>query len=503
MIVMLCVLLASTLLCLILTPLAGRLARAWGLVDRPDGRRKIHDRATPLAGGLAVLLSTAAAVAGAMFLLPNPFAEPLHEQGWFLLGLLLGTVFIAAVGVVDDLGLLRSRYKLFGQILAALVVIASGVCVDRLKVFGFEFDLGLLAVPFTLLWLLAAVNSLNLIDGMDGLLGSIGVIVSLTLAALAALTGGGATVVVPVALAGALLGFLRYNLPPASIFLGDCGSMVVGLILGTLAIRGGLKAPATIVLSAPTVLLTLPLFDTTAAIIRRKLTGRSIYTTDRGHLHHCLLRRGLSRPRVLLLVSAFCLATGCGVLASRAFNNDLFAILTGAAVVGVLIVTRLFGHAEARLIQLRLLGLGSALLRPRDGRPAHQQEVRLQGTVDWTRLWEPLTAEAARHNVRALHLDVNAPALHEGYHARWDRFDPELEGATEWRAEIPLTLQGQDVGRVAIAGPGDAEPVWMKLAAFSELVERFTAELALAPSAPANAHVPARVDERILAPTST
>jgi UDP-GlcNAc:undecaprenyl-phosphate GlcNAc-1-phosphate transferase len=502
MIALLCVLLSSAALALLLTPLAGRLARACSLVDRPDGRRKIHDRATPVAGGLAVLTAAGAAVAGSL-LLPGPFAGPPNEQGPFLLGLLLGAVVIAAVGVLDDFGLLRGRHKLCGQILAALVVIASGVCVHRLQVFGFVFDLGPLAVPFTLLWLLAAVNSLNLLDGMDGLLGSIGVIVSLTLAALAALTGGGVTVVVSVALAGALLGFLRYNLPPASIFLGDCGSMVVGLVLGTLAIRGGLKAPATIVLAAPTVLLTLPLFDTAAAIVRRKLTGRSIYTTDRGHLHHVLLRRGLSRPGVLLLVSAICLVTGSGVLASRAFDNDLFAVLTGAAVVGVLVVTRLFGHAEALLIKVRLVGLGSSLLSARGGRPAHQQEVRLQGTADWTRLWLRLTAEAARRNLSELRLDVNAPALHEGYHARWDRFVPETEHASEWRAEIPLALGGHDVGRVAIAGPGDADPVWLKLAAFSAVVERFTAELApAAPAAPATPHLPASVDERALASTS-
>jgi UDP-GlcNAc:undecaprenyl-phosphate GlcNAc-1-phosphate transferase len=496
MIALLCVLLASASLCLVLTPLVGRLARRWGLVDRPDGRRKIHDRETPVAGGLAVLTSAGAAVAGSLLLLPGPLAGPLNEQRPFLLGLLLGAVVIAAVGVVDDLGLLRGRHKLFGQVLAALVVVASGVCVHRLQVFGFEFDLGPLAIPFTVLWLLAAINSLNLIDGMDGLLSSVGVIVSLTLAALAALTGGGPTVVVSVALAGALLGFLRYNFPPASIFLGDCGSMVVGLVLGTLAIHSGLKAPTTLVLAAPAVLLTLPLFDTAAAIVRRKLTGRSIYTTDRGHLHHVLLRRGLSRPGVLLLVSAFCVITGCGVLASRAFNNDLIAVLTGAAVVGVLVVTGLFGHAEARLIKVRLVGIGSSLLPPRHGRPAHQEEVRLQGTVDWARLWACLTTEAVRRNLSELLLDVNAPALHEGYHARWDRFGPEAEHAGGWRAEIPLALHGCAVGRVVIAGPGDAEPAWQKVAAFSAVVERFTMELTPVP------HLPARADERVLASTS-
>src|SRR5262249_12135905 len=272
-----------------------------------------------------------------------------------------GAVLICAVGVVDDFVGLRGRHKLLGQIAAALTVIGFGVCVRRVQVFGWEIELGLLAVPFTLCWLLGAVNSLNLIDGMDGLLGSLGVIVSLTLAAVAALAGQWLAAVVAVALAGALVGFLRYNLPPASIFLGDGGSMVIGLVLGTLAIQGSLKAPATVVLSAPVVLLTLPLFDTTAAVVRRKLTGRSIYTTDRGHLHHCLQRRGLSRPGVLVLVGACCLLTGGAVVASRAFDIEWVAIVTALSVVGTLIVTRLFGHAEAVLVKERLAAVVASL----------------------------------------------------------------------------------------------------------------------------------------------
>ena len=475
MISLLGVLFASTALCLILTPSMGWLARRWGLVDRPDGRRKIHDRDTPVSGGLAVLLSSTAA-AGALLLFPNDLQGTLTGHGNFLLGLLLGVVVIAAIGVVDDLGYLRGRHKLFGQMLAALIVIAIGGGVQRVQVFGFDFDLGPLAIPLTLLWLLSAINSLNLLDGMDGLLGSVGLIVSLTLAVLAALTGAWPAAVVAVALAGALAGFLCYNLPPASIFLGDCGSMVIGLVLGTLAMQGGLKAPTTIVLSAPLVLLTLPLFDTTAAIIRRKLTGRSIYTTDRGHLHHCLLSRGLSRPGVLMLVSFCCLLTSLSVLASRTFDNELCALLTSLAVVGILVVTRLFGHAEAVLIKERLLALSSSVLSRR-GQPASQLEVRLQGSLGWTHLWGQLTAHATRLNLRQLRLDVNAPSLHEGYHARWDLQGHEAEGANLWRAEIPLTAHGIDIGRLEIAGPSDGEPVWQKIAAFSMVLEQFSAEL--------------------------
>src|SRR5439155_8367461 len=140
--------------------------------------------------------------------------------------------------------------------------------------------------------LLGAINSLNLIDGMDGLLGSVGLILSLALAVMAALAGHWGAAAVAVALAGALLGFLPFNLPPASVFLGDSGSMLVGLVLGTLAIQSSLKAPATIALATPVALLILPIFDTTVAILLRTMTGRSLYTTDRGHLLHRLLRFG-------------------------------------------------------------------------------------------------------------------------------------------------------------------------------------------------------------------
>jgi UDP-GlcNAc:undecaprenyl-phosphate GlcNAc-1-phosphate transferase len=261
---------------------------------------------------------------------------------------------------------------------------------------------------------------LNLIDGMDGLLGSVGVILSLALAAMACLAGHWWAATIAFALAGSLLGFLHYNLPPASIFMGDSGSMLVGLILGTLAIECSLKAPATIAIAMPVVLLILPIFDTTAAIIRRKLTGRSIYTTDRGHLHHCLLRKGFSAPGALSIVCVCCLLACGGVLASQAFNNEWIAILTAGSIIGTLVATRLFGHAEAMLIKGRFL----SLLLPTD-RVRHM-EVRLQGSAAWKDLWQALKISATQLNLDKMLLDVNAPALHEGYHARWDQIEEGL-----------------------------------------------------------------------------
>src|SRR5207248_2107293 len=187
---------------------------------------------------------------------------------------------------------------------------------------------------------------------------------------------------VAAALAGALLAFLCFNFPPASVYLGDCGSMLVGLVVGVLAINCSLKGPATVTLAAPVAMLTIPIWDTLAAIIRRKLTGRSIYTTDRGHIHHCLLRRGLSTRAVLLFLSLFCLVTVFGALASAAANSELLAVIAAATAVTILAFARLFGHAEFHLLGQRLMGLVAAVSR-RPRRGARAIEVRLQGSADW------------------------------------------------------------------------------------------------------------------------
>ena len=491
---------ASFLLCLILIPIVRFLAGRYGLVDNPDGRRKVHGRAVPLGGGLAILASSAAAVVAALCV-PGPVRDGMAARWPLVLGVALAAVLICAVGVADDYRVLRGRYKLLGQIAAVAVVMASGVLVRDVHLFGCQIELGLLSVPFTAFLLLGAINSLNLLDGMDGLLGSVGAVVCLALAAMAVLAGHMAVAALAAALAGALLGFLRYNLPPASIFMGDCGSMVVGLVVGVLAIESSLKAPATIALSAPIALLTLPILDTTAAIIRRKLTGRSIYTTDRGHLHHCLLRRGFSVWRVLLLVSSFCLFTALGVVASEAFHNEWIALLTGLTVAGVLIATRLFGYAEVLLVKERLKSLGGSLfVRSADGR-AREIEVRLQGCGNWNEVWSAVTAGAQALNLRQVRLDVNAPSLHEGYHARWDRDQEDGEAPRLWRAEIPVTAGGLLVGRLEIAGSPDGEPIWRKVAALTKTVED-AADAMPAFAGPRYEAVRPRADESRLIPVN-
>src|SRR5262249_6866797 len=147
------------------------------------------------------------------------------------------------------------------------------------------------------------------------------------------------------------------------------------------AIQSSLKAPATVALAAPLAVMTIPIIDTTCAILRRKLTGRSLYATHRGHIHHCLLRRGFSRWAVRVLVSSPCLVAVAGALASLAYRNEMLALLSASVVVAVLVVTRLFGHVELVLLQKRLAGAVLSFFSGPGGKVC--EEVRLQGSIDW------------------------------------------------------------------------------------------------------------------------
>ena len=459
---------------LLLTPLFRDLARRCNLVDRPDAHRKLHGRIIPTVGGPPLLLAVVVAVALALSWYG---AAGAGVRTWDLLGLLAGGLMICAVGVADDFGLLRGRHKLMGQLAAALVVVAFGVRVDRVALFGWQIDLGLTAVPFTLFFLLGAINSLNLLDGMDGLLSSVGLVLCLALGAMAFLGGHTTAAWTAVALAGALAGFLVYNFPPASVFLGDSGSMLIGLTVGVLAIQSSLKGPAAVALAAPAALLTLPIFDTSAAILRRKLTGRSIYCTDHGHLHHCLQRRGLKNGMILLLVGGLGAVTTAGALGSVAFGNEWLALVSAAAVVAVLVTTRLFGHSELKLAVRRAGRLLASLVRgPANGRP-RETETRLLGRLDWKELWQGLVKHARELDLKRARLNVNAPALAEGYHASWEANQEakgeEGEMADVWRVEFPLSVGGQVIGDLEVVGGRDGAPIFEKLTALTALLQEF------------------------------
>lgn len=452
----------------LLTPVVRRLALRYELVDRPDTQRKMHSKITPLGGGVAVFLATL--IGAAAYLLGAGDFQLQGDDVPGMVWLVLASFIICLVGLADDRWGLKARQKLVGQIIAIAILMSGGLMIRSIALLGWQIELGLLAIPFTLFWLLGAINSLNLIDGADGLASTVGIVLSLSIASMALLMGQEAEAAVALALAGALAGFLIFNFPPATIFLGDTGSMLIGLVLGTLAIHGSFKGPATVALAAPVAIFAIPIFDSLAAVIRRRMTGRSIYSPDRGHLHHLLLKRGLSSKSTLLSMALLCAATAAGGIASSYLKNELFAVLSALTIAAALVVSGVFGLVEFQLITHRLRALGESLTSGQRRRQIREQQVRLQGSRNWGEIWNSLTDFAQMHDLARVQLCMNLPWLHENYHALWE--NPELlEGDDLWSSNVPLAAGGRTVGQLKISGALTSRTSWEVLSLFAELLE--------------------------------
>ncbi len=284
---------ASLLLALALTPLAGWLARRIGALDHPLTARKGHRVPVPRIGGLAIAVAfvgglVAAGVAGG----PDPGDARIQA-------VLAAGAVIVLVGALDDLRGLSPRVKLVGQVAAALVAWAGGLRVEAIaNPLGAPLALGALSLPFTVLFLVGAMNAMNLIDGLDGLASGVAATAAAAAAVVALRNGDPVLASAGASVVGACLGFLRHNLRPASIFMGDSGSLFLGLVLAASSIASpGSYAEGTDLLP-PLVALGVPVIDTGMAMLRRAARGTPISWGDREHLHHRLLARGLSPRRV-------------------------------------------------------------------------------------------------------------------------------------------------------------------------------------------------------------
>ena len=470
-------LVVATLAGAVFTALMIRIAPRLGLVDRPDQRRKLHVDSMPLGGGVAVFLATVC-VLGGLVLLPGPWQFRINEEWWNLVGSFVACAWIVTLGLIDDRYGTRGRQKLAGQVFAAGLLMACGILIRKVSLFGIVIDLGPLAIPLTLFWLLGAMNSLNLLDGMDGMATVLGIILSLSICVLAVISHHAGVALAALIFAGGLLGFLPFNLAPAKIYLGDAGSMLIGLIVGGLAIRASLKGPGTMLLAAPLALLTIPILDSTAAILRRKLAGRSLYETDRGHLHHRLLERFGSKYKALACVAICSGVTCAGALLGSLIKSDLVALVALTGVVLILVTTGLFGRGEFGLLAVRLRDTTVSLLRPVDPRlrQARETTARFQGSREWDVLWATLTESAEKLQLTKIHLDLNVPAIAESFHASWSRNGRD-EHENEWKLKLPLAVAGHAAGSLTIVGQRNDDSACPRIELILEMLEPFEARL--------------------------
>lgn len=332
--------------CVLATPLVTRIADWLGAIDRPDQFRRIHKGATPRMGGLALAFGMIASLVTIASVWhwgdAWPDAQVFWSKQW---SVLLAVGLVMAIGAVDDTRGLGPRIKLIGQASAVLLLYAGGIRIDRFVLLGhtFNFCPNALAIPtplgwihpislaVTLFWFLGCMNVWNLIDGMDGLASGMGLLVSMTLMLVALYQANVGSALVAAALAGSLVGFLLYNWHPAVIFLGDTGSLTIGLMIGVIGIQDSLKGPSALSILFPIVAMGVPISDTAMAILRRWVRNLPLTAADRRHLHHLLIGLGLNPRQAAVLLYTF---TGflCGVvLLGVAWNSEFLALLMGTS----------------------------------------------------------------------------------------------------------------------------------------------------------------------------
>jgi UDP-GlcNAc:undecaprenyl-phosphate GlcNAc-1-phosphate transferase len=348
---------AAAAIAWLLVPYAERLAFRVGAIDYPK-ERSLHTKPMPRLSGLAILVAVEAA---GWIWLPGD-----DESRWIL----IGAVAIAAVGVLDDIYDLPALPKLLGQIGAALIPVIAGVRVENLTLpFLGGFELHGWGYPLTVLGIVAVVNVINLLDGVDGLAAGVCVIAAVTLATIALSLERNSAGVLAALTAGAALGFLRHGFPPATSFMGDTGSNLLGYLLATASVQGALKTNAVIALAFPLIVLAVPILDTGFVVAKRLKYRQPIYQADSWHFHHRMANMGFSQRRTVAYLYAWTIVMSVLALALRfvpySDNHGHFNALW-TAVMLVLIAAAL-AYSVYLVYVLEILKLRRGRINPETG----------------------------------------------------------------------------------------------------------------------------------------
>lgn len=313
----------------VISPILIKIMPKLGYIDIPKDKRRIHKKAMPLGGGLAIFIA---------FLATALYGLSLNRE---YICLFIGSGLIVISGLIDDKVNLSPKKKLMFQILAGLTLIFGGVKINFFTNPFFAKDLiwlSYLSIPITLFWIIGITNTVNLIDGLDGLAAGISMISAASISFIAFAGGSFDQALMGAILAGACLGFLPYNFNPAKIFMGDTGALFLGYVLSYISIQGFMKSATVLTIFVPVLILGVPVFDTTFAMIRRKLSGQSIMQADKGHLHHRLLGLGLSQRQTVSIL--YIISMIFGILANLIadFNTQKGLLISALIIIGIVLV---------------------------------------------------------------------------------------------------------------------------------------------------------------------
>jgi UDP-GlcNAc:undecaprenyl-phosphate GlcNAc-1-phosphate transferase len=293
----------SFALSLFLTPLVRNLAWRHGIVDQPDQQRKIHSSPVPRLGGVAIFAAVIGAY-GLLLIVRLTSGAIVWADLPLVLRLLPALAIVFGIGLIDDMVGTRPWVRLAAETIAAIFAWLGGIQVQAIN--GYSFSGEAVSLVVTVLWIVTCTNAINLIDGVDGLAAGVSLFASITMLIAAIFNHNFPMALAVVPLVGSLLGFLRYNFAPASVFLGDCGSLTLGFLLGCFGAVWAEKATTLLGLTAPLMVLAVPLLDVGLAVVRRLLRGQPIFTADGAHIHHKLLSRGLTPRHLLFVIYGIC-----------------------------------------------------------------------------------------------------------------------------------------------------------------------------------------------------
>ena len=337
--------LCSLMVGVFLTLAVRNLAVRFGLVEQAKSSRKVHSKPIPRLGGIAIVAGFFAPLAG-LLLVDSSVGDTFRANGTLVVGLFAGGLAIAALGLYDDLRGAGAKVKFAVQFGVAGGLYALGFRIEQLaNPFGDPVSLGILALPFTLVWVVGVINAMNLIDGLDGLAGGVAFFAVATNFLLALFRGDVLLCLAMAALAGAVLGFLVFNFNPASIFMGDTGSMFLGFVLAAVSLKTSSKSGTAVAILVPIISLGLPIMDTLLAMTRRMLMGRPMFSADKEHIHHRLMSRlVMSQRRAVLVLYGVCCLFALTALGLTFANSAQTAMLLGGIATVVFVLMRKLGY---------------------------------------------------------------------------------------------------------------------------------------------------------------
>ncbi|MAH95909.1 MAG: glycosyltransferase family 4 protein [Limisphaerales bacterium] len=324
-------------ICLFLTPLMRWVGTRLGIVDQPDAYRKFHAGVIPRCGGVAIYISFLVPVFIFLFFIKKEslLATSHHYQVWVIV---IGGGIAMLMGLADDIWNIRVRWKILFQVIAATVAYSGNLRIDNLSnPFGSAIELGFFSYPATLLWFFVCMNAINIFDGLDGLAAGVSLFVTFTLLGVSLTFGNDTGVFISACLSGAILGFLVYNFSPASIFMGDSGSMFIGFGIAALGLVSSYKAETATALLIPIIALFLPFFDLISAALRRWSKFLPLTMPDGKHLHHVMISKGLSTRRTVVYLYIVCIVL-CGAALIIVFSRGSATATIVFIIAGVFIV---------------------------------------------------------------------------------------------------------------------------------------------------------------------